>query len=170
MGKTVKDVTSANKFYFHFSQALLLDSQNPRIQEKISEGVSIIQEIADELPLANIELAHCLAIGFGIERDIEKAITILESMLKNKDKMTEVLINIVKSSLGRFLVWYGDLDHAIPYTEEAATAGDARAMLDLAYFYEYGFGVDVNLKRAEQILVELVRKSPAWTFSLKTAS
>lgn len=97
------------------------------------------------------ELADFI-IDYKLE-EIDKAITLLKSLLDNtwfKDRATLKLSRIYMKGTGGKL----DYEKGIEYTKKAAEMRGFNAIADLAFYYYKGMGVEKNLEKAHQLLVE----------------
>lgn len=100
-----------------------------------------------------------------ISRDYEKTYKWVNILLKNQKylKQTKGQAELI---LGR-MYYYGNgtkknLKLAFNWTKKAADAGNSMGLNDLAYYYENGINVELNLSKATSLYKKAIKKDPSY--------
>ncbi len=95
-------------------------------------------------PYAAYRLAELYRLGFGVEKDTEKASILYDVAAENN--ILPAIVNLADTIFLDPTLTKDGLSRAIQFYERAATLGDPYSQYMLSEFYRMGLGVEQNLK------------------------
>ena len=133
------------------ARKLLFNPQSKEKDEKtLQKAFHLFEEAAPHHPPAKVAQAAMLFAGEGVAKQIDEAIRIFAELTNGEDKE---MASRAKYNLGLiYLKEKNDLLTAIQYFQLAVSENEANAQLFMAWLYEFGLGVKIKMKRAENLL------------------
>lgn len=137
----------------HMSGDLLKDA-NPKTAVELFEKVISLGEQDETTAAAQRNLGLMYKEGIGVDQDLEKAITYLESAADNGN-----IDALLKAALAHDSGGWADLDYekACSYYAKLAEVGHAGATTCLAYNYEHGLGVPKDFGKAAELYEKAIQ-------------
>lgn len=120
--------------------------KNKEYKKAINSFTQSVKNEQDMRSVRNLGIMH--AYGTGVEKNIDKAITLLKQASTGGDAYAGLTLGNMYSQGTEVKK---DFKEAALWFEKSSQAGDSKASYNLAYLYTYGDGVKKDSKKAYEL-------------------